>query len=311
MIADAAHVAHRGDRLGGVRQQRLLEFGIGPGLGDDDRAVARADLGLVGLDDGVERGRIDIALLGQHGFQRAHAKLHLRQLRAVLVVMIVVMVVIVCHGDLQASDLRYNIAMSETSRTTSASLAFADRIDRLNAAIGRSAAWLCLFVVLVQFAVVVLRYVFGLGSIWLTEIDHLRPCRAVHAGRGLDAAEGGHVRVDVFYADAVAAHAGAGRSRRRAAAAAAVHAGAALVRGCPMSARSWAIFERRARPAACRWCFAEDADPGVRAADGAAGRGAGDPARIAARSPSPSPLAGEANAVADRDAARRDCSRRS
>ena len=40
---------------------------IGPGLGDDARAVVRADLGLVGLDDGVERGRIDVALLGQHG----------------------------------------------------------------------------------------------------------------------------------------------------------------------------------------------------------------------------------------------------
>ena len=100
MIADPAHVAHRGDRLGGVLQQRLLERRIGPGLGDDDRAVARADLGLVGLDDGVERGRIDVALLGQHGFQRAHAKLRFRQLRAVLVVMIVV-VVVSGHGDLR------------------------------------------------------------------------------------------------------------------------------------------------------------------------------------------------------------------
>jgi TRAP-type mannitol/chloroaromatic compound transport system permease small subunit len=47
-------------------------------------------------------------------------------------------------------------------------LAFAQRIDRMNAAIGRAAAWACLFVVVVQFAVVVLRYVFGHGSIWLS-----------------------------------------------------------------------------------------------------------------------------------------------
>src|ERR1041384_8581215 len=63
--------------------------------------------------------------------------------------------------------------MSETARTpsafSSAFLAFAGRIDRMNAAIGRGAAWLCLFVVVVQFAVVVLRYVFGLGSVRLSE----------------------------------------------------------------------------------------------------------------------------------------------
>ena len=96
--------------------------------------------------------------------------------------------------------------MSETSRTPSASssafLAFAGRIDRFNAAVGRGAAWLCLFVVVVQFAVVVLRYVFGLGSARLSESIIYG-----HAGLFMLAAAwtlqtGGHVRVDVFYADA-------------------------------------------------------------------------------------------------------------
>ena len=45
----------------------------------------------------------------------------------------------------------------------------ADRIDRLNAAIGRGAAWLAIAVVLLQFALVVARYLFGLGSVWLSE----------------------------------------------------------------------------------------------------------------------------------------------
>ncbi len=74
------------DRLGGVREQRLLERRIAPGLGDDAGAVVRTDLGLVGLDDEVERGRIDVALLGQDRLERAHAQLRLRELRAVLVV---------------------------------------------------------------------------------------------------------------------------------------------------------------------------------------------------------------------------------
>ena len=46
----------------------------------------------------VERGGIDVALLGQHGFQRAHAQLHLAQLRAVVVVVMVVVVVCPCAG---------------------------------------------------------------------------------------------------------------------------------------------------------------------------------------------------------------------
>src|ERR1700755_569049 len=92
--------------------------------------------------------------------------------------------------------------MSPPARTPSASQAFAERIDRLNETIGRGAAWLCLFVVVVQFAVVVLRYVFGLGSVRLSE-------SIVYAHAGLfmlasawTLAAGGHVRVDVFYAEA-------------------------------------------------------------------------------------------------------------
>jgi TRAP-type mannitol/chloroaromatic compound transport system permease small subunit len=92
--------------------------------------------------------------------------------------------------------------MQERSRTTSATLVFAGRIDRLNAAIGRTAAWLCLLVVLVQFAVVVLRYVLGIGSIWLTETIMYGHATLFMLAAAWTLREGGHVRVDVFYADA-------------------------------------------------------------------------------------------------------------
>src|SRR5581483_3021470 len=77
----------------------------------------------------------------------------------------------------------------------------ADRIDRLNAAIGRAAAGLALVVVGVQFALVVMRYAFGTGSIWLSE-----SVIYAHAALFLLAAawtlrEDAHVRVDIFYAD--------------------------------------------------------------------------------------------------------------
>ena len=92
--------------------------------------------------------------------------------------------------------------MPETSRTPSLSLALADRIDRLNGAIGRAVAWLCLLVVLVQFTVVVMRYVFGAGSIWLTETIIYGHATLFMLAAAWTLREGGHVRVDIFYADA-------------------------------------------------------------------------------------------------------------
>jgi len=92
--------------------------------------------------------------------------------------------------------------MPDVSRTNSASLAFAGCIDRLNAAIGRTVAWLCLLVVLVQFAVVLMRYMFGLGSIWLSETIIYGHATLFMLAAAWTLRDGGHVRVDIFYADA-------------------------------------------------------------------------------------------------------------
>ena len=80
-------------------------------------------------------------------------------------------------------------------------LAIADRIDRLNVAVGRAAAWAALLIVLVQFVVVVMRYVFGLGSIWLTETIIYGHGALMMLAAAWTLYVGGHVRVDVFYAD--------------------------------------------------------------------------------------------------------------
>jgi hypothetical protein len=71
-------------------------YQIVPGLGDHTRAIVRPDLALIGLDDGVERGRINVALLGQHRLQGAHAQLGLGKFRAVLV--IIVVMIVLGHG---------------------------------------------------------------------------------------------------------------------------------------------------------------------------------------------------------------------
>jgi len=78
----------------------------------------------------------------------------------------------------------------------------ADGIDRLVAAIGRAVAWLALGIVLLQFAVVVLRYVFGIGSIWLSESVIYGHATMFMLAAAWTLQAGGHVRVDIFYADA-------------------------------------------------------------------------------------------------------------
>jgi len=82
--------------------------------------------------------------------------------------------------------------------------ALASRIDRLNAAIGRGAAWLAIAVVLLQFALVVARYLFGLGSVWLSETVVYAHATLFMLAAAWTLRAGGHVRVDIFYADASA-----------------------------------------------------------------------------------------------------------
>src|SRR5215468_9068640 len=82
--------------------------------------------------------------------------------------------------------------------------ALANRIDRLNAVIGRAAAWLAIVVVLLQFVLVVARYLFGLGSVWLSETVIYAHAALFMLVAAWTLHTGGHVRVDIFYADASA-----------------------------------------------------------------------------------------------------------
>jgi TRAP-type mannitol/chloroaromatic compound transport system permease small subunit len=128
--------------------------------------------------------------------------------------------------------------MSFTSMT-----ALADRIDRFNTAIGRAVAWLALVIVLLQFALVVARYLFGFGSIWMTEAVIYSHATLFMLASAWTLRAGGHVRVDVFYAEAVA------RTRARIDLAGALllllpFALTLVWLSLPYAARSWAILER-------------------------------------------------------------------
>lgn len=80
----------------------------------------------------------------------------------------------------------------------------AGRIDRVTGAIGQAAAWLALFIVVVQFAVVVLRYVLGIGSIWMSESILYANAALFMLAAAWTLRDNAHVRVDIFYASASA-----------------------------------------------------------------------------------------------------------
>ena len=82
---------------------------------------------------------------------------------------------------------------------TSAGVATA--IDKLNRSIGRITAWLTLAMVLVTFCVVVLRYLFDTGWIWLQESVTWMHAAVFMLAAAYTLADDQHVRVDIFYRD--------------------------------------------------------------------------------------------------------------
>lgn len=80
--------------------------------------------------------------------------------------------------------------------------AFAARLDQLNEVVGRTVCWLAVLMVVVQFLVVVLRYVFGIGFVALQESILYMHGILFMAAAGYTLLHDEHVRVDIFYRDA-------------------------------------------------------------------------------------------------------------
>ncbi|OAN73348.1 C4-dicarboxylate ABC transporter permease [Jannaschia sp. EhC01] len=81
-------------------------------------------------------------------------------------------------------------------------LALANGIDRINRAIADGVKWLALIMVLVQFCIVIGRYVFGYNSIAAQESVLYMHATLFMLGAGYTLLVDKHVRVDVFYARA-------------------------------------------------------------------------------------------------------------
>lgn len=74
-------------------------------------------------------------------------------------------------------------------------------IERANAALGRAAAWLILAMTLVQFGLVLMRYVYGTGATYLGESVFYMYGLSFLLAAGYTMGADRHVRVDVFYRD--------------------------------------------------------------------------------------------------------------
>ena len=71
-----------------------------------------------------------------------------------------------------------------------------------NSVIGRVVAWLVLYMTLMQFVVVIMRYVFSYGSIQMQESIWYMHGLLFMLGAGYTLVKEGHVRLDVFYREA-------------------------------------------------------------------------------------------------------------
>jgi TRAP-type mannitol/chloroaromatic compound transport system permease small subunit len=72
-------------------------------------------------------------------------------------------------------------------------------LDRVSDYIGRSTAWLTLLMVLVTFAIVVLRYAFDLSFVWVQESLTWMHAAVFMLGTAYTLQQEQHVRVDIFY----------------------------------------------------------------------------------------------------------------
>jgi TRAP-type mannitol/chloroaromatic compound transport system permease small subunit len=119
----------------------------------------------------------------------------------------------------------------------------ANSLERVTASIGRAGAWLIVIVVALEFALVVARYLFSLGSIWASETVIYAHAALFLLAAAWTLQTNGHVRVDIFYAAAKP------RTKALVDLIGAVvfllpFAVVLLWLSTPYAARSWAVLER-------------------------------------------------------------------
>ncbi|WP_057464102.1 TRAP transporter small permease subunit [Pseudovibrio sp. POLY-S9] len=76
------------------------------------------------------------------------------------------------------------------------------KLDAINRMVGHTIRWFALFMLLLQFAIVLLRYLFGISYIFLGEGVLYMHAAVFMLGAGYTLLADKHVRVDIFYGQA-------------------------------------------------------------------------------------------------------------
>ena len=76
-----------------------------------------------------------------------------------------------------------------------------DALDRISIVAGRITSWLTLLMVIVTVVIVVMRYVFDAGAVWLQESVVWMHAVVFMVGAAYTLQQEDHVRVDIFYRD--------------------------------------------------------------------------------------------------------------
>jgi hypothetical protein len=100
VLALPTGIAELCDGARGIAQQAIPIVSVHPRARDDASAVARADFRLICVDQQVECGGIDIALLGQQSLERPNAALGLGEVAVLGVIVSVAAIVIVFHASM-------------------------------------------------------------------------------------------------------------------------------------------------------------------------------------------------------------------
>ena len=121
----------------------------------------------------------------------------------------------------------------------------ANIFDSINELVGQIVSWLLVFMVLNVFSVVIFRYIFGFGAIWMQELYVWTHAIVFLLGSGYTLLHNGHVRIDLIYRTA--------SSRYKAIIdllGSLIFAFPVLyiifIKSMPMVERSWKVFEKSA-----------------------------------------------------------------
>lgn len=87
--------------------------------------------------------------------------------------------------------------MTESPRAGNA----ATILDRFSATTGRLTSWLTLLMTVITFVIVVMRYLFDEGAVWLQESVTWMHAMVFMVGAAYTLQQDEHVRVDIFYRD--------------------------------------------------------------------------------------------------------------